>query len=69
MHMMLDEMGRHLESKVDTPIFKLDAVEANPFQSSHIFAGSVWECRKAALNVLEEMFPPRRDLSNTRDPS
>lgn len=66
MHKMLDEMGRHLESKIDTPIFKIDAIEANPFQSSHVFAGSVWECRKAALDVLTPMYPPRRDLSTDK---
>lgn len=66
MHKVLDEMGAHLESKIDTPIFKLDAVEVNPFQTSKIVAGSVWECRKAVLAILEEQFPPRRSLSEDK---
>lgn len=66
MHKMLDDMGAHLESKIDTPIFKIDAIEVNPFQTSKIFAGSVWACREAVLGVLEAQFPPRRSLSSDK---
>lgn len=63
MHKMLDEMGAFLESKVDTKFFKIDTIETNPFESAHIFAGSTWATRKAALEILSELFPPRRSLS------
>ena len=66
MHAMLDEMGAHLESKIAGTIFKIDAIEKNPFQKSHIFAGSTWESRKAALEVLEKLYPPRRSLSEDK---
>ena len=66
MHVMLDEMGKHLESKIDTPIFKIDAIEVNAFQTSKIFAGSVWGCRRAVLEILEKQFPPRRNLSKEK---
>lgn len=66
MHAMLDEMGAHLESKIGGTIFKVDAIERDPFQKSHIFSGGVGACRAAALKILEDIFPPRRSLSNEK---
>lgn len=66
MHAVLDEMGAHLESNLPGTIFKIDAIEKNPFEKTHIFAGSVWECRKAVLDILERQYPPRRDLSTQK---
>ena len=66
MHRVLDEMGAHLESKIPGRIFKVDAIERNPFEKTNIFAGSVGASRAAALDVLEAQFPPRRSLSNDK---
>ncbi len=66
MHRVLDEMGRHFEANTDTTVFKIDAVEMNPFQSSHVFAGGVDACRAAVLEVLADVYPPRRSLSEEK---
>jgi hypothetical protein len=66
MHRMLEEMGRHLEAHIPGRIFKIDTVEANPFQSAYVFAGSPWATRKAALEKLRLHYPPRRALSSER---
>lgn len=66
MHHVLDEMGEHLESKIKGTIFKIDAIELNAMEKSHIFAGDVTASRNAALEVLDEMFPPRRSLSTEK---
>jgi hypothetical protein len=66
MHDMLDEMGRHLEANIGGKIFKIDTVEADLFHSARIFAGSPWDTRQAALEVLSENYPARRDLSKER---
>lgn len=66
MHKMLDEMGRLIEAKVPGAMFKVDAVEANPFQIARIFAGSTWEGRKAAMEIMAELYPPRRSLSDEK---
>jgi hypothetical protein len=66
MHAVLDKMGELLEGKIPGKIFKMDTIDAGPFQSAHIFAGSVWETRKAVLGLWMEHVPPRRDLSKDR---
>jgi len=66
MHKVLDEMGRLLESKVHGTMFKVDALEANPLQTAKVIAGSTWEGRKAAMQVMAELYPPRRSLSETK---
>ena len=66
MHKVLDEMGVFLESKIDTTIMKIDCIEAGPLSISRVFAGAVAECRNAALDVLEEQFPPRRSLRSEK---
>jgi hypothetical protein len=66
MHEMLDEMGALTEKSIAGKIFKIDTVEANPFQSAAVFAGDVWETRKAALDILKQLYPARRSLSDER---
>lgn len=66
MHAMLDEMGAHLERKIDGKIFKIDTILANPFQAARVFAGSVWETRKAAMRLMSELYPARRDLASEK---
>ena len=66
MHAMLDQMGRLLEERIKGKIFKIDTIEADPYRSARIFAGSVWETRRAVLEVLMERYPPRRQLSAER---
>lgn len=66
MHQALDEMGRVIDAKVPGTMFKVDAVEANPFQIAKIFAGSTWEGRKAAMEIMADLYPPRRSLSDTK---
>lgn len=66
MHAVLDEMGAHLESKIGGTIFKVDAIDRDPSQKSHIFAGAVDASRAAALKILEDIYPPRRSLSDEK---
>ena len=66
MHEMLDEMGQLAEAKTKGPIFKVDTILANPFQVAKIFAGSVWDTRRAALDALRGLYADRRDLSPER---
>ena len=63
MHAMLDEMGAHFESTTGRRVFKIDTIAANPFETAQVFAGSVGETRRLALETLETMFPPRRRLA------
>lgn len=66
MHQVLDEMGAHIEASIPGKIFKVDAIELNPFEKSHVFAGQTNACREAALAELEKMYPPRRSLSTDK---
>jgi Lactate racemase N-terminal domain len=66
MHRMLDEMGGLVESKIRGRIFKIDTILANPLEVSRIFAGSVWETRKKALEVQAGLFSDRRALSSQK---
>ncbi len=66
MHAMLDQMGRLLEERIKGKILKIDTIEADPYRSARIFAGSVWETRRAVLEVLMERYPARRQLSTER---
>lgn len=66
MHAMLDQMGTVTESGIAGKIFKIDVVEASPFQSAAVFAGDTWQCRAAALELLKALYPPRRSISDTR---
>ncbi len=63
MHDMLDEMGAHLESHIGKDrIFKIETLPANPFEVANIWAGTVWETRKAAMAIIKDQFAPRRDM-------
>lgn len=66
MHAMLDAMGQLLEANMTGTIFKIDTIEADPWHSARIFAGSPWATRQAALDVLLAHVPARRDLSPER---
>ncbi len=66
MHKILDEMGRVIEAEIGGTMFKIDAIECDPFQTAEIFAGSTWEGRKAAMAIMEDLYPRRRDLSDTK---
>jgi hypothetical protein len=66
MHAVLDKMGELLEEKILGKIFKIDTIEADPFTSAHVFTGSVWETRKAVLDLWMAHVPSRRDLSKDR---
>jgi hypothetical protein len=63
MHDMLDAMGAHLESKIPGRIFKVDTLLANGHEVGRMFAGSVWETRRAVLEILRKQFPDRRSLA------
>jgi hypothetical protein len=60
MHAVLDEMGHHLEARLGRRVFKIDTVLADPFHAAHVFAGSVDQTRRAALDVQARRFPARR---------
>ncbi len=66
MHEVLDEMGAFLESKLSGTIFKIDSIPSSPMEIGRVFAGSVDECRKAALDVLKDLYPPRRSMSDEK---
>ena len=63
MHELLDEMGERLEERIGKKrIFKIETVLANPLQAGKIFAGTVAETRKAALEVMSKHLSARRDM-------
>jgi lactate racemase len=66
MHAVLDEMGRHLERSLGRRVFKIDTLLADGERVGRVFAGSVDVTRRAALDTLAAMFPPRRDLARER---
>src|SRR5262245_57372920 len=63
MHAVLDEMGRHLESRLGRRVFKIDTLLADPHRPARVLAGSVEETRRAALLAQAERYPPRREAS------
>ena len=63
MHAVLDEMGHHLEARLGRRIFKIDTLLADPFHAARVFAGAVDDTRRAALDVLTALFPPRRAVA------
>ncbi|MBI2425092.1 MAG: DUF2088 domain-containing protein [Candidatus Hydrogenedentes bacterium] len=66
MHTMLNRMGEVVDSTLGDRIFKVDAIEAGPFETAHVYAGNTWSTRKAILGHLEEYYPPRREMSEAR---
>lgn len=66
MHVVLDEMGHHLEQRLGRRLFKIDTVLADPLRASHVFAGGIDETRRAALEVQARRFPPRRAAAPER---
>lgn len=68
MHRVLDQMGAHLEESFGPRrIFKIETILATPFEVAHCFAGNVWETRRAALEILETQYPPRREMAKPAD--
>jgi hypothetical protein len=62
MHEILDEMGALVEARLGPGrIFKVETVLANPMEVARIFAGSVAETRRAALDVIRAHLGARRD--------
>ncbi|MFQ5897266.1 MAG: lactate racemase domain-containing protein [Candidatus Methylomirabilia bacterium] len=66
MHAVLNEMGAHLERRLGKRVFKLDTVLSNPLEVAQVFAGSVDETRRRALETVERLFPARRQLARER---
>jgi hypothetical protein len=66
MHAVLDEMGRHLESRLGKRIFKIDTLLADPHRAARVFAGAVDDTRRAALEAQAALYPPRREASPER---
>jgi len=66
MHKILDEMGELVESNIRGKIFKIDTILANPLEVAQIFAGSVWETRRKALEVQAGLYSDRRALSTEK---
>jgi hypothetical protein len=63
MHEMLNEMGGLIEEKIGKKrIFKIETILTNPLQVAKVWAGSVWETRRAALEIVKGQLPARRDL-------
>lgn len=66
MHEVLDEMGRHLESRLGRRVFKIDTLLADPHRVAKIVAGGVDETRRAMLATLSDLYPARRGLAQER---
>jgi hypothetical protein len=63
MHEMLNEMGDKLEKKLGkNRIFKIETVLANPIQVAKVWAGTVAETRRQALEVIRKRLSARRDM-------
>lgn len=67
MHAVFDKMGEHLERTLGPKVFKIESVLANPFQISRVFAGGVRETRRAAVDLLSSVHPPRRGEGEPAD--
>lgn len=63
MHAMLDEMGAHVEARTGRRVFKVDTIAASVFETAQVFAGGVGATQRLALQTLEGMLPPRRQLA------
>jgi nickel-dependent lactate racemase len=67
LHEILDEMGALVEDRLGRGrIFKIETLLANPLQVARVWAGSVGETRRAALETVRANTPRRRDLIDER---
>ncbi len=66
MHKVLTEMGEHLMRRLGKPIFKVETVLSNAYTIGRIWAGSIPATRAAALEVLSQLYPPRRSEAPQR---
>lgn len=63
MHEMLNEMGDKLEEELGKKrIFKIETILANPIQVAKVWAGTVAETRREALEVMRKRLSARRDM-------
>ena len=63
MHEILDEMGSLIEGKIGKErIFKIETALANPLEVHKVWAGGVFETRKAVLKVMKSQLKPRREI-------
>lgn len=63
MHEILDEMGDLVEESIGKDrIFKIETVLANPLQVHTVWAGGIFECRQAALELMRSELKPRREI-------
>ena len=63
MHEILDEMGELVEDTIGKDrIFKIETVLVNPLQVHNVWAGGIFECRKAALELMKSELKPRREI-------
>jgi len=67
MHEILDEMGELVEETIGKDrIFKVETVLANPLQVHKVWAGGIFECRQAALELMRSELKPRREILNEK---
>jgi hypothetical protein len=63
MHQILDEMGALVEERLGPHrVFKIETLLANPMQVGRVWAGSVGDVRRAAVEAIRASTPPRRDM-------
>ena len=63
MHEILNEMGDLIEDKIGKErIFKIETILANPLQVHKVWAGGVFETRRAALELMKSHIKPRREI-------
>lgn len=67
MHDILAEMGVLVEEKLGkNRFFKIETLQKNLFEVANIWAGSITETRKAALEEMRKQYTPRKDLAGEK---
>jgi lactate racemase-like protein len=67
MHDVLNEMGAHMEARLDKRFYKIECVLAGPAKVARVWAGGVAETRAEALALMASGNPPRRSQSEPAD--
>jgi hypothetical protein len=67
MHDVLNEMGAHMEARLDRRFYKIECVLASPTKVARVWAGGVTETRAEALAVMASRNPPRRAQAEPAD--
>ncbi len=67
MHGVFEEIGHYIEARLGRRFFKFETALANPAQISRVWAGTIDECRAAAMEYLSGFHAPRRSQGEPAD--